>query len=96
MLIIGAMQAATAIFAFQSPDLSKVIACMLIGMAGNIMKQNAIYPPPSDNYDQVDEEEVETRGEPTHYPGLGSSRATQHARRSASTAAIAQLGCVDM
>lgn len=35
-------------FAFQSPNMSKLIGCMLLGIAGNVMKQNAIYPPPKE------------------------------------------------
>ncbi|KAF6265062.1 hypothetical protein COO60DRAFT_1697938 [Scenedesmus sp. NREL 46B-D3] len=46
ILIVGAMQMAMAAYGFQAPNMSKVIGAMLIGIAGNVLKQNAIMPPP--------------------------------------------------
>ena len=57
MIIIGALQAALIAFTFQSPNMSKVIGSMLIGIAGNVLKQNAISPPPSDPEMATEEEE---------------------------------------
>lgn len=42
-------------------------AAMLIGMAGNIMKQNAISPPPKDP-ETATEEESGRGEEPAHLP----------------------------
>eukprot|EP00955_Chlamydomonas_euryale_P060940 357859-Chlamydomonas_euryale.AAC.11 len=47
-MIAGGIQLALAMFAFQSPNMSKLIGCMLLGIAGNVMKQNAIFPPPKE------------------------------------------------
>ncbi|MEW5303479.1 MAG: hypothetical protein WDW36_006166 [Sanguina aurantia] len=56
IMIIGGLQLAMTAFGFQSPQMSKVIACMLIGMVGNVMKQNSISPPPRDASMATDEE----------------------------------------
>ncbi len=48
ILIVGALQMALTAFGFQGPNMSKVVGAMLIGIAGNVLKQNAIAPPPSD------------------------------------------------
>lgn len=45
-------------------------AGMLIGIAGNVMKQNAIYPPPTD-LDREPTEEESSRGEQSSLgPGI--------------------------
>lgn len=54
--IVGVMQLAMAAFAVQSPNMSKVIGAMLIGIAGNVIKQNAISPPPKDPSMATEEE----------------------------------------
>eukprot|EP00798_Chlamydomonas_sp_ICE-L_P008771 gene8771-33638_t len=60
MAIVGAIQMGLAAFAFQAPNMSKVVGCMLIGVAGNVMKQNAINPPPEEP--MMEEEENEEKG----------------------------------
>lgn len=57
MLILCAIQAFLAMSAFQGPNLSKMIGAMLVGIAGNVMKQNAIYPPAAEEEPVIDEEE---------------------------------------
>lgn len=57
MLILFAIHAFLAVSAFQSPDLSKMVGAMLVGVAGNVMKQNAIYPPAAEEEPVIDEEE---------------------------------------
>ncbi|KAG2499393.1 hypothetical protein HYH03_002967 [Edaphochlamys debaryana] len=47
-MVIGAMQLGMVAYGFQQPSLSKTIFCGLIGIVANVMKQNAIAPPPSD------------------------------------------------
>jgi len=56
ILIIGCMQMAMIAYGFQSPNMSKVIGSMLIGIAGNVLKQNAISPPPRDASMATEEE----------------------------------------
>eukprot|EP00877_Chromochloris_zofingiensis_P008690 jgi/Chrzof1/4074/Cz13g19080.t1 len=48
VLIIGALQLAMIAYGFQAPNMSKVVGSGLIGIAGNVLKQNAISPPPKD------------------------------------------------
>lgn len=57
IMIIGAMQLGMVAYGFQQPALSKTIFCGLIGIVGNVMKQNAILPPPKDP-DMATEEEA--------------------------------------
>eukprot|EP00200_Dunaliella_tertiolecta_P003278 CAMPEP_0202350724 /NCGR_PEP_ID=MMETSP1126-20121109/7677_1 /ASSEMBLY_ACC=CAM_ASM_000457 /TAXON_ID=3047 /ORGANISM="Dunaliella tertiolecta, Strain CCMP1320" /LENGTH=252 /DNA_ID=CAMNT_0048942743 /DNA_START=141 /DNA_END=896 /DNA_ORIENTATION=+ len=57
VMIFGGLQLALMSFAFQAPNISKAIGCMLLGIAGNVMKQNAIFPPPTDP-DMATEEEA--------------------------------------
>lgn len=61
MAIMGAIQMGLAAFAFQSPNMSKVVGCMLVGVAGNVMKQNAINPPPEDPMMEDEESEQKSR-----------------------------------
>uniref|UniRef100_A0A7S0RPY0 J domain-containing protein n=1 Tax=Chlamydomonas leiostraca TaxID=1034604 RepID=A0A7S0RPY0_9CHLO len=56
VMIFGALQLGMLAFSMQAPNVSKAMACMLIGIAGNVMKQNAIFPPPEDP-DMATEEE---------------------------------------
>ncbi|KAF8062108.1 DRC9 [Scenedesmus sp. PABB004] len=56
ILIVGAMQMAMCAYGFNAPNMSKVIGCMLIGIAGNVLKQNAISPPPKDPSMATEEE----------------------------------------
>ncbi|KAG1661315.1 hypothetical protein FOA52_008662 [Chlamydomonas sp. UWO 241] len=56
IMIAGGIQLAMAAFAFQSPNMSKLIGCMLLGIAGNVMKQNAIHPPPKEPEYATEEE----------------------------------------
>lgn len=57
IMIIGAVQMAMAAYAFQSPNISKAVGSMLIGIAANVMKQNAISPPPKDSSTATEEEQ---------------------------------------
>ncbi|KXZ56605.1 hypothetical protein GPECTOR_1g544 [Gonium pectorale] len=57
IMVIGAMQLGMVAYGFQQPALSKTIFCGLIGIAANVMKQNAILPPPKDP-DMATEEEA--------------------------------------
>ncbi|KAL6765812.1 hypothetical protein V8C86DRAFT_6745 [Haematococcus lacustris] len=56
IMIFGGLQLALMAFAFQAPNLGKAIGCMLLGIAGNVMKQNAIFPPPNPDYEPTEEE----------------------------------------
>lgn len=56
IMIVGALQLAMASYGFQSPNMGKAIGSMLIGIAGNVMKQNAIAPPPRDASMATEEE----------------------------------------
>ncbi|WIA38144.1 hypothetical protein OEZ86_001502 [Tetradesmus obliquus] len=56
ILIVGAMQMAMTAYGFNAPNMSKVIGAMLIGIAGNVLKQNAIAPPPKDASMATEEE----------------------------------------
>ncbi|KAJ9508788.1 hypothetical protein QJQ45_028099 [Haematococcus lacustris] len=56
VMIFGGLQLALMAFAFQAPNLGKAIGCMLLGIAGNVMKQNAIFPPPNPDYEPTEEE----------------------------------------
>ncbi|GLC35730.1 Coiled-coil domain-containing protein 13 [Pleodorina starrii] len=57
IMVIGAMQLGMVAYGFQQPALSKTIFCGLIGIVANVMKQNAILPPPKDP-DMATEEEA--------------------------------------
>eukprot|EP00878_Enallax_costatus_P002216 GHUV01002387.1.p1 GENE.GHUV01002387.1~~GHUV01002387.1.p1 ORF type:complete len:253 (+),score=40.80 GHUV01002387.1:166-924(+) len=48
IMIIGALQLTMTAYGFQAPNMSKVVGAMLIGIAGNVLKQNALFPPPKD------------------------------------------------
>ncbi|GAX86315.1 hypothetical protein CEUSTIGMA_g13727.t1 [Chlamydomonas eustigma] len=61
IMIVGAIQLFLSISSFQSPNMSKLIGSMLIGIAGNVVKQNAISPPPKDP-DLATEEEAGRAG----------------------------------
>eukprot|EP00775_Hariotina_reticulata_P009750 gene9750-9908_t len=50
------MKLAITAYGFQGPNMSKVIASMLVGIAGNVLKQNAISPPPKDPSMATEEE----------------------------------------
>lgn len=43
-------------YGFQAPNMSKVVGSMLVGIAGNVLKQNAIMPPPKDPSMATEEE----------------------------------------
>jgi hypothetical protein len=57
ILIVGGIQCFLALSAFQAPNMSKLIGSMLVGVAGNVLKQNAIFPPPKDPEMATEEEE---------------------------------------
>ncbi|KAI8470792.1 MAG: hypothetical protein J3K34DRAFT_419445 [Monoraphidium minutum] len=56
IVLVGIMQLVLSVFALQAPNMSKVIGSMLIGIAGNVIKQNAISPPPRDPQMATEEE----------------------------------------
>eukprot|EP00879_Flechtneria_rotunda_P007088 GHRR01007440.1.p1 GENE.GHRR01007440.1~~GHRR01007440.1.p1 ORF type:complete len:257 (+),score=71.45 GHRR01007440.1:107-877(+) len=56
ILIVGALQMAMVAYGFQAPNMSKVIGSMLVGIAGNVLKQNALFPPPKDASTATEEE----------------------------------------
>lgn len=56
IMVFGAMQLGMVAYGFQQPALSKTIFCGLIGIVGNVLKQNAINPPPTDPEMATDEE----------------------------------------
>lgn len=57
VMIVGAVQLAMIIYGFRSPNISRVVGCLLIGAIGNVLKQNAISPPPADPNMATDEEQ---------------------------------------
>lgn len=57
IMLFGALQLGMMAFAFQAPNVQKAMGCMLVGIAGNVMKQNAIFPPPEDPEMATEEEE---------------------------------------
>lgn len=56
VLAVGAIQLAVAFFGFQSPQFSKIVGAGLIGVAGNVLKANAISPPPRNPETATEEE----------------------------------------
>jgi hypothetical protein len=57
VLAMGAIQLAVAFFGFQSPQFSKIVGAGLIGVAGNVLKANAISPPPRNPETATEEEQ---------------------------------------
>lgn len=56
IMIFGAICLVLTAYGFQSPSISKVVGCLLLGVVGNVMKQNAINPPPKDASMATEEE----------------------------------------
>lgn len=56
IMLFGAIQLGMVMYGFQQPALSKTIFCGLIGIVGNVLKQNAIAPPPTDPEMATEEE----------------------------------------
>lgn len=56
VLAMGAIQLAVAFFGIQSPQFSKIVGAGLIGVAGNVLKANAISPPPRNPETATEEE----------------------------------------
>jgi len=56
ILAVGAIQLAVAVFGFQAPQFSKIVGAGLIGVAGNVLKANAISPPPRNPETATEEE----------------------------------------
>ncbi|GIL72791.1 hypothetical protein Vretimale_4438 [Volvox reticuliferus] len=61
IMVIGAMQLGMVAYGFQQPALNLAVFSGLIGIASNVMKQNAILPPPKDP-DMATEEEAGRAG----------------------------------
>lgn len=57
VLAVGAIQLAVAFFGLQSPQFSKIVGSGLIGVAGNVLKANAIAPPPRNPEVATEEEQ---------------------------------------
>jgi hypothetical protein len=57
VLAVGAIQLALAFFGLQSPQFSKIVGSGLIGVAGNVLKANAIAPPPRNPETATEEEQ---------------------------------------
>lgn len=57
IMIVGGVQLAMTFFAFKSPNISRLVGCLIIGAIANVVKQSAINPPPQDPSMATEEEQ---------------------------------------